>query len=59
MKTELILLANAYMEVVSWKDSTGDHSQIRRTVCYNKVAGAERGDIDVQLNKYERVQPKI
>lgn len=58
MKTELIMLANAYMEVRSWKDFTGTHSQIVRTVPYEAVSGLEISDVEVVLNKYERIQPQ-
>jgi hypothetical protein len=65
MKTEIILLANSYMEISSWTDSKGSHSNINRTVDYLDVAGADAGDLELmnkkinaKINKYERIQPQ-
>jgi hypothetical protein len=65
MKTEIVLLQHGYMEVASWEDYNGKHSQIIRTVDYQDVAGADAGDIEImhkkladKLNKYEKMQPR-
>lgn len=53
MKKEVIKLANASIEILTWTNYyTGTHSEIVKTIPNNSKSRTK-----TKLNKYERIQP--